>query len=177
MLSKTLITQNLVSFKESPEPDTPAFLYRAFRDGAHTRHDRMLGFRCSRQPITMPYYHTGTLLSSQLVDQEVLENHCEGCNPSDLIALADSPSRILKIIATWDFDDRGGDRIAVINVPKLLFNRTSTLAKSLGMKLWTPVQPTGLQFANENYWVAYRWIPAECIERYISILPRDSLQK
>ncbi|ODM19087.1 hypothetical protein SI65_05704 [Aspergillus cristatus] len=174
MLNETLISRNLASLKEPPEPDTPEILYRAFRDGAHTRHDRMLGFRCFRQPITMPYYHTGTLLSSQLVDQRDLRNHCEGCNPSDLIALSDSPSRILKFITNWDFRDRGGDRIAVINVQKLLamgvlFNRTSTLAKSLGMELWTPIQPTGLQYANENYWIAYRWIPAECIERYISI--------
>jgi hypothetical protein len=36
------------------------------------------------------------------------------------------------------------------------------------MNLRTGCQPTGLQFVNPNYWVAYRWIPAECIELYIS---------
>jgi hypothetical protein len=78
-----------------------------------------------------------------------------------------------KIIRKWDYRDRAGDMIAVINVLKLfamgvLFNRTTTLAKSLGMNLRTGCQPTGLQFVNPNYWVAYRWIPAECIELYIS---------
>ncbi|KAE8390739.1 hypothetical protein BDV23DRAFT_172180 [Aspergillus alliaceus] len=43
--------------------------------------------------------------------------------------------------------------IAVISVSKLL-----------RMAYW----PAGLQYANSNYWVVYRWIPAEYIELYIS---------
>lgn len=64
--------------------------------------------------------------------------------------------------------------VAVINVQKLLamkvlFNRTTTLAEKLGMKTWSPSQPRGISWANPNYWVAYRWLPAECIQSYISV--------
>ena len=63
--------------------------------------------------------------------------------------------------------------IAVISVSKLLamgvlFNRTTALANSLGMDLRTRHRPLGLEYANSNFWVAYRWVPAECIECYIS---------
>ena len=37
------------------------------------------------------------------------------------------------------------------------------------MALRTARQPGGVQYANPNYWVAYRWVPAECIEFYISL--------
>jgi hypothetical protein len=64
--------------------------------------------------------------------------------------------------------------IAVIDVSKLLamrvlFCRTTTLAAKLGMGTWTPSRMNGLNWANPNYWVAYRWIPAECIEFCISM--------
>lgn len=167
MLNRTLMSRNLNQPRERPEPDTPEILYRVFSDRCHGRHDTKLGFRSSRQPMTSPCYHTGTLLSSSLVDEQGLRNHCDGRNPSDLIALSDSPSRILNIINSWNFKDMRGHPIAVISVPKLLamdvlFNRTTTLADSLKM------EPRALRYANENYWVAYRWIPYECIESYIS---------
>lgn len=71
MLNETLISRNLASLKEPPEPDTPEILYRAFRDGAHTRHDRMLGFRCSRQPISGPASPKGSLREMQSI-----RSHC-----------------------------------------------------------------------------------------------------
>jgi hypothetical protein len=173
MLNRFLIDRTIGRPRDYPELDTPEYLYRAFKGGCRGRHSAELGFRSSNQPLTPPSYHHGTLVDSSLVDKDALRNQCEGSQPSDLIALSDSPSRVLKIIRRWDYRDRAGDMIAVINVSKLLamgvlFNRTTTLAKSLGMKLWAECKPTGLQFANPNYWVAYRWIPAECIELYIS---------
>lgn len=104
----------------------------------------------------------------------MLRNQCEGSNPSKFIALSDSPTRILNIIKAWTFKDLDGDVIAVINSSKLikmgvLFNRTTTLAGHLGLSLRRKANPNGLSYANENYWVAYRWIPAECIERYLTI--------
>ncbi|PKX94920.1 uncharacterized protein P174DRAFT_119703 [Aspergillus novofumigatus IBT 16806] len=173
MLNRFLINRAIGRPRDNPELDTPEFLYRAFKGGCHGRHSPELGFRSSNQPLTSPSYHDGTLLDSSLVDKDALRNQCEGSQPSDLIALSASPSRVLKILRKWGYHDRAGDMIAVINVSKLLamgvlFNRTTTLAKSLGMNLRTECQLTGLQFANPNYWVAYRWIPAECIELYIS---------
>ncbi|KAL6237466.1 hypothetical protein BDW75DRAFT_228657 [Aspergillus navahoensis] len=149
----------------------PDLFYRAFKCGSHGRHSVELGFRSSNQPLT-PVYHDGTLLNSLLVNKGSLTNQCEGNQPSDLIALSDSPSRVLRIIRAWDYSDKEGDMIAVINVSKLLamqvlFDRTTTLAEKLGMRLWDRQWRTGLQYANFNYWVAYRWIPAECIECYI----------
>ncbi|OJD10299.1 hypothetical protein ACJ73_09846 [Blastomyces percursus] len=84
-----------------PEPDTPELFYRAFKDGCHGHHSKDLGFRSSDQPLSYPVYHDGTLLNSMVVDEEVLRNHCEGTQPSNLIALSDSPSRILNILRGW----------------------------------------------------------------------------
>lgn len=157
-----------------PESDTPEIFFRAIRSGSKTRFDKQLGFRSSRQPFTLPSNHSGPLCESSLVDKVSLVNQCEGDQPSDLIAMSDSPARILRFIKSWDFDDLRGEMIAVINVKKLLvmkvlFNRTTTLAKRLGMKTWAPSQPRGIKWANPNYWVAYRWIPADCIQSYVSV--------
>lgn len=173
MLNRSLTCPTLSRPKDYPESDTPELLYRAFKSSCHGRHDQDLGFRSSRQPLTSPFHHNGTLLESSLVDKDALRNQCGGDQPSDLIALSDSPSRILKLLKGWGLSDRKGDMIAVISVSKLLamgvlFNRTTALANSLGMDLRTRHRPLGLKYANSNYWVAYRWVPAECIECYIS---------
>lgn len=157
-----------------PELDTPEVLYRAFRKSSHGRYDKELGFRSSRQPFTTPSNYDGPLRESPLVTYDILKNHCEGSKPSDLIAMSDSPARILSFIKkTWK-GDMEGDIIAVINVSKLLamrvlFNRTTTLCDKLGIEAWSPVRQNGLSWVNRSYWVAYRWVPAECIEFYISI--------
>ena len=157
-----------------PESNTPDTFYRAIRSDSYTRFDKQLGFRSSKQPFTLPSNHGGPLYESSLVDKDNLVNQCEGDQPSDLIAMSDSPARILRLIKSWDFNDLKGEMIAVINVKKLLamkvlFNRTTTLAQRLGMKTWSPSQPRGISWANPNYWVAYRWVPAECIQSYISV--------
>ncbi|KAJ5763237.1 hypothetical protein N7533_001918 [Penicillium manginii] len=157
-----------------PELATPDTFYRAIRSDSYTRFDKQLGFRSSRQPLTLPSNHGGPLYESSLIDKDSLVNQCEGDQSSDLIAMSDSPARILRLIKSWDFSDLRGQMIAVINVQKLLamkvlFNRTTTLAERLGMKTWTPSQPRGIRWANPNYWVAYRWVPAECIQSYISV--------
>lgn len=68
----------------------------SFGKQCHSRYDRNLGFRSSRQPLTSSeHHHECTPDTSSLVDKETLRNHCEGNQPTDLIALSDSPSRIL----------------------------------------------------------------------------------
>lgn len=157
-----------------PEPNTPGIFYRAIRSSSYSRYDKDLGFRSSKQPFTLPSSHGGPLHESSLVDQDALKNHCEGNQPSDLIAMSDSPTRILRFIQNWDLRDLKGDMIAVINVSKLLamrvlFSRTTTLAKKLNVEAWAPSQEWGVEWINPNYWVAYRWVPAECIEFCISV--------
>ncbi|KAK2740399.1 hypothetical protein FQN57_006139 [Myotisia sp. PD_48] len=159
--------------QDFPEADTPEVLYRAFNASCHTRYDERLGFRSSSAYLISPEYDAQTLEFSSLVDKESLRNHCDpGSNkrPSDLIALSDSPSRIFNFVPP---KDKSNYRIAVINVRKLLsarvlFNRTRTVARSLNLKPCIKdgrVQPNeGIEYISPNYWVAYRWIPAECIE-------------
>jgi len=159
--------------RDFPEADTPEIFLRAFRKSCHSPHDKVLGFRSSGQPSTPPDYVACTLQDSSRLNADMLRNQCEGSDPSDLIAMSDSPARIFNIIKTWPFTDFGGEVIAVINSSKLirmgvLFNRTTTLASHLGLSP-RKTDPKRLSYANENYWVAYRWIPAECIERYLTI--------
>ncbi|OJD16003.1 hypothetical protein AJ78_03795 [Emergomyces pasteurianus Ep9510] len=168
-LTRYLISQNLgAGCEEFPEIDTPNVLFRAFNRRNHTRYDDRFGFRSSRQPFTLPDPQARGLKGSALVTADMLRKHCEGREPSDLIALSDSLPRIFNIISCWDFKDMAGDCIAVMDVSKLiaagvLINRTTTLAMDLGVQLRSSSNPEGLPFANPNYWVAYRWVPAECI--------------
>jgi hypothetical protein len=88
--------------------------------------------------------------------------------------MSDSPERILQFVKHPSFKDLEGDIIAFINVKKLramkvLFNRTTTLAERLGIEAWARSRQRGISYINRNYWVAYRWVPAECIELYISV--------
>lgn len=172
---KILSTLNQVLLSRSfgrldqPEPNTPDILYRVIQSNSHSRYDERLGFRSSRQPFTLPSDHGGPLHESSLVDKDILKNHCEGNRPSDLIAMSDSPARILRFIKGWGFNDRRGEIIAVIDVSKLLamrvlFSRTTTLAERLGVESWARSRNKGLKWINPNYWVAYRWVPAECID-------------
>lgn len=124
-----------------PEPKTPEVLYRAFWKGSHTRYDEVLGFRSSNQPMARPDFTSRTIKDAPFFNQDVLTNQCEGTNPSDLIALTDSPRRILNIIKRWKYEGRDGINVAVISVSKLvrmgvLFNRTSTLAEHLKLPVW-----------------------------------------
>jgi hypothetical protein len=182
-LPTDIITLNYISrlflsqtskLSNQPESDTPDIFYRAIRSDSNSRFDKQLGFRSSRQPFTLPSNHGGPLCESLLVDKDILTNHLEGNQPSDLIAMSDSPARILRLIKSRGFNNRKVDVIAVINVKKLLamkvlFNRTTTLAERLDVETWAPSRPRGVNYANSNYWVAYRWVPAECIQSYISV--------
>ncbi|TWU70403.1 hypothetical protein ED733_000273 [Metarhizium rileyi] len=44
---------------------------------------------------------------------------------------------------------------------RVLFECTTTLAENLGIP-----RP---EYATENFWIAYRWIPAECIECFLTL--------
>ncbi|GLA78630.1 hypothetical protein AtubIFM55763_011644 [Aspergillus tubingensis] len=178
--TQTLNTLNKVLLSRScehsvrPEPNTPGIFYRSIRSSSYSRYDKHLGFRSSRQPFTLPSNHHGPLHESSLVDKDVLKNQCVGGGPSDLIAMSDSPARVLRFIKHWDFRDLEGEMIAVIDVSKLLamrvlFSRTTTLCTKLGIDAWAPSRSNGLSWVNPNYWVAYRWVPAECIEFCVSV--------
>ncbi|KAE8376650.1 hypothetical protein BDV26DRAFT_231146 [Aspergillus bertholletiae] len=83
----------------------------------------------------LPFYGGGLLVAPNcgLVDETTSRNHCEKLGPSDLIALSDSPSRVINFTKDWS---TGRKSIAVIDVSKLLamgvlFNRTTTLGHSI----------------------------------------------
>ena len=70
--------------------------------------------------MIIPYCHTGTPLSSHLVDQQDPGDHCERCNPADFIAL--SGIKNPRDHCNLGLRDRGGDRSAVISDRKLTRN-------------------------------------------------------
>lgn len=76
-LSKVLLGRG---FEHSgrPEPNTPDIFYRAFRPGSYSRHDKDLGFRSSRQPLTLSSDHDGPLHESSLVNYDILKKSFPG---------------------------------------------------------------------------------------------------
>lgn len=177
-LSCRLASKTSSSPSNNHEPGMPQLLLRAFHSGSHTIHDEELGF-ISSIVIAEPDFDATSLTDSLKISRGTLENHCQGSNHSELIALSDSLARILKIICTWNDKAKREGRIAIINTTKLkqmgvLFQRTTTLATRWEISLWNQANPGGLQYANDNYWVAYRWIPSQCIEGYTT--PSDLQQ-
>jgi hypothetical protein len=59
-LSKVLLGRGS-EHSDGPEPNTPGIFYRAFRSGSYSRYDKDLGFRPSRQPLTLSSNHDGPL--------------------------------------------------------------------------------------------------------------------
>lgn len=91
--------------------------------------------------MAVPDFTSRTIRDALFFNTEVLINHCEGTNPSDLIALTDSPRRLLNIVNGWKHEEKYRDIVAVISVSKLicmgvLFNHMSTLAESLKLLVW-----------------------------------------
>lgn len=120
---KTLNTLSQILLSRSsehldhPEPKTLGIFYRVVLSNSHGRYDEHLGFRSLRQPLTSPSNHRGPLNESSLVDKDILKNHREGNQPSDLITMFDSPARVFRFTEHCDFKDL---RVAVINASKLL---------------------------------------------------------
>ncbi|KAH9889693.1 hypothetical protein F4778DRAFT_386864 [Xylariomycetidae sp. FL2044] len=166
--NRLIATVSSAEHPDSPEHDTPRILFRALRGAAHCRHSEHLGIHCSQRPYPPPDYESRTLEESPHLGPGDLRNHCKGKEPTNLIAMSDSPRRIFRMTTHPELKSRDEQvAVAVISTTFLirmgvLFNRTTTLAKKFPRER----RP---QFACDNYWVAYRWIPAQCIVRYISL--------
>jgi hypothetical protein len=56
MLNTICLSRNSGQFNY-PESDTPSIFYRAFQTRSHGRYDESLGFRSSKQPLTLPSHY------------------------------------------------------------------------------------------------------------------------
>ncbi|KAK4074646.1 hypothetical protein Purlil1_12902 [Purpureocillium lilacinum] len=152
---------------EPPEIDTAQFMLRAVLPHSATRYDADLGFLCGNFASAQPDFHAETLEYSQKLDRNGVTKHCEGVyGLSDYISMFDLPRRMLKYMDFWSKESVAKAYIAVISTTKLqkmgvLFNRTTTLARKLNIP-----RP---MYATSNFWISYRWIPAECIECYLTV--------
>ena len=156
-----------------PAGDMPGFFLRLVLPKSATRYNEHLGFRCGNSPEAEPDYHADELRCSLYFTYAKLKAHCDSQRTySDFISMLDSPQRLFKFIQAQNFADLGCSYIAVINTSKLLrmrvlFDRTTTLASHASM-----ARP---EFAHTNFWVAYRWIPAECIECFVTLKGFDKM--
>lgn len=147
--------------------DDGKLMLRAVLPHSATRHDAQLGFICGNAHLAVPDFHSETLESSPYMNSTKLISHCEGQqNLSDFVSMFDSPHRLRKFITSWSAESIKKGYIAVINPSKLqmmrvLFERTTSLARQLGIP-----RP---EYATDNFWIAYRWIPAQCIECYLTL--------
>lgn len=152
---------------QAPELDEWKFMLRAVLPHSATRFDAELGFRCGNFHEAAPDFHSEALELSPRLSATKLVSHCEAQRTlSDFISMFDSPARLRNYITSWSNQSLNEGYIAVINPSKLrrmrvLFERTTTLAENLGIP-----RP---EYATENFWIAYRWIPAECIECFLTL--------
>jgi hypothetical protein len=164
---------------EFPEKNTPELFFRViWKNKGYTRFDKDFGFRSSN-PLAPPDFQSPTLLQSPFLDADMLQTQCSGNGSSSLIGLFGNPLRLLNYTRKFALSDLESCCVAVIDASKLiqlgvLFNRTTTLADHLGRENYGE---DGLQYAHRDYWVAYRWVPAESILRYISLTQLQHLRK
>lgn len=147
----------------------PCTLVRLWVDKSHTPYSAELGFRCAGWKSCD---HSGSLQNledKKILTKESLQNHCEnGRDPSVWISLSNDASWVLWYATTRRFWKAKGCRVAIISADKLdrcnvPWDRSDTLVERTGGNVYCRAYPYGVKFAWPKHFLAYGWIPAQCI--------------
>ena len=121
--------------------------------------------------LASPRQQMDELIKGGELSEKPLKAHCEGePKPTPWISMMNDPAWILKNFpnskASRDADE---GQIAFINVQKLermgvLFGRSDLLAEEANIPRYS-LSRDGVKFTSVIHWLAYAWIPSQCIEQ------------
>ncbi len=156
----------------------PQGYLRVWGPKSHTKYDNRLGFLCSSWRTSRPAPNLEELKQRGTLSVTGLQSHCQKRHrPSDWISLSGDVSWMLKYINKhWPTNDVSTNsmRIALVSTAEMerlnvLFDRSDFLVQSAGGKLYSRANPQGVQFAWPSHYLAYGWIPAQCIVKIFTL--------
>jgi hypothetical protein len=145
---------------------------------SHTEYDERFGFRCSAWRKCRPATDFEELRRRGEVSVEKLQSHCqERPRPSNWISLSGKGTWTLKQINEKYPDgsvSTRGMRVALVSTAKMerlgvLFDRSDMLVKTAGGKLYRAKTLEGVKFAWPIHYLAYGWIPVQCIVKTFTL--------
>ena len=151
---------------------TPRWLLRAFHDKSCCQYDENIGFLSSRYMWNDPGLSFDDLITAQVISEKSLRKHCEEIKPTPFISMVDDAAALLRIVKSPSFP--GTTRIAFIDVTKLeLMGVVHGLGRSwameAGAELYSAKNRHGIQYLGPAHWLAYDWIPVQCIDYFWSL--------
>ena len=154
--------------KESPR-NFPLTFIRMWNNESHTKHTQY-GFRCSAWEICLPARNFDELGRKGYMTFENIKDYCHGtAKPLCWISLCDNVSWILKHSQKWKSSENNRNwRVAIISVPKMerlevLWQQSKTLVTQLRSKNYNDGESDFVRYAWGRHYLAYGWIPAQCI--------------
>ena len=164
----------------------PQMLMRAFLEGqSHTYWDNDLGFRSSGYRKCRPVKDIEAMIKEGVLNTKSMRNHCEGePEPSHWISMTDNPQWLMErsLLCRGDIQRYDKRRVAFVNVEKLnrmgvIFQRSDLLALQANIAVYSTSNQQGVKYTSVDHWLAFSWIPPQCIERIVSLRSFRALYK
>ncbi len=145
---------------------TPRWLLRAFHGKSFCQY-REIGILGSGYMSSNPGLSFDDLIKTQGLSETSLRNHCGGSKRTPLISMADDPAWLLHFVRSLSFPET--TRIAFINVKKLelmgvLHGQARFWAMKVGAESYSAKNQYGVHYLGPTHWLAYGWIPSQCID-------------
>lgn len=152
----------------------PQMFVRGFQDASYCTYTPEMGIRSS--DFCTPASSFKDLMGKSGLYEESFRNHCEAVpgQPTCWISMTDDVHWLLEKSAfgksvRTDNDTR---KIAFINASKMnslgiLFERSDLLASGAAISKYSWNNPEGVKFTSYSHWLAYGWIPPQCIEQIL----------
>jgi hypothetical protein len=150
---------------------TPRWLLRAFHDKSYCQF-REIGILSSGYMSSNPGLSFDDLIKTQDLSETSLRNHCGGSACTRFISMADDPAWLLYFVKSLSFPE--ATRIAFINVKKLelmgvLHGQARVWAMKAGAESYSAKNQDGVHYLGPTHWLAYGWIPSQCIDNVWSL--------
>lgn len=106
------------------------------------------------------------------LSEEKLRSHCkQDSRPSEWISMSDDVTWVFKQIAQkWPY---GGAFVSFVSRAKMerlnvLFDRSYSLVRYAGGETFNKKHPKGVNYAWSAHYLAYGWIPVQCVMKTIT---------
>ena len=125
------------------------------------------------------------MIKEGVLNTESMRNHCEGeSEPSYWISMTDNPQWLMERSPLCRGDIQRYDKrhVAFVNVEKLkrmgvIFQRSDLLALQANIAVYSTSNQQGVKYTSVDHWLAFSWIPPQCIERIVSLRSFRALYK
>lgn len=174
-INSTILTASntMLVAQDGPKDPVERPFYRYHRPAWHRRPSASV--QKPHLGILSPSWTKGPSADAEIKREHVV-NHLTDSDISSppFISISESPGRIYKLIMSDKQRTADSAIILVISRIKLKtmgvhFQRSTDLVHEFGMETYCSKRPNGVRYATESHWMAYRWIPAECIVAEISV--------